>query len=201
MSWHRYSPEGTWRGVKDLKHFWLSFSTPVVVQSLNHVLLFATPWTAAHQASLSFTISPTLLKHMAIELVMPSNHLIFCRPRLLPPSIFPASGSFLTSQLFISGWMSLIQGTHRGITAHVITHWDRSGNLIAGLDVGDVSNYHHFGLVDLLGLLFKTFTHSLYMSRRNSINVNSKLTCITILHSSASPLGWSLQILHLQLRL
>ena len=116
------------------------------------------------------------------------------------PQSFPAPGYFPASQLFVSGWMSLIQAAHRGITAHVITHWDRSGNLIARLDVGDVSNYHHLGLVDLLGLLFKSFTHSLYMSRRNSTNVNSKLTCITILHSS-SPLGWSLQILHLQLRL
>ena len=51
--------------------------------------LFATPWTAAHHASLSFTISPSLLKPMSIELVMPTNHLILCRPLLLP-SIFPS---------------------------------------------------------------------------------------------------------------
>ena len=55
----------------------------VVVQSLGHVRLFATPWTAAHQASLSFTISQSLLKLMSIELVMPSNHLILCCPLLL----------------------------------------------------------------------------------------------------------------------
>ena len=53
------------------------------------VQLFATPWTAAHQASLSFTISRNLLRLMSVELVMPSNHLILCRPRLLLPSIFP----------------------------------------------------------------------------------------------------------------
>ena len=53
---------------------------------------FATPWAAARQASLSITNSWSLLKLMSIELVMPSNHLIFCRPLLLPPSIFPITG-------------------------------------------------------------------------------------------------------------
>ena len=61
----------------------------VVVQLLSRVQLFVTPWTAVCQASLSFTISLSLLKHMSIEPVMPSNHLILCRP-LLPPSIFPS---------------------------------------------------------------------------------------------------------------
>ena len=58
------------------------------VQSLNHVQLFETPWTAARQTSLSITNSWSLLKPMSIELVMPSNHLIFCRPLLLLSSIF-----------------------------------------------------------------------------------------------------------------
>ena len=58
------------------------------VQLLSHVRLFATPWTAAHQASLSITNSQSLLKLMSIELVMPSNHLILCHPLLLPPLIF-----------------------------------------------------------------------------------------------------------------
>ena len=60
----------------------------VVIQLLSHVQLFATPWTIACQASLSFTISQSLLKPMSIELVMPSNHLVLCRPLLLLPSIF-----------------------------------------------------------------------------------------------------------------
>ena len=63
----------------------------VIAQLHSHVSLFATPWTAAHQASLSFSISQSLLKLMSIELVMPSNHLILCYPLLLlspiPPSI------------------------------------------------------------------------------------------------------------------
>ena len=58
------------------------------IQSLNHVQLFATPWTAAQQASLSITNSRNLLKLISIELAMPSNHLIFCCPLLLLPSIF-----------------------------------------------------------------------------------------------------------------
>ena len=57
---------------------------------LCRVRLFATPWTAAHQASLSITSSRSLLKLMSIESVMPSNHLILCRPLLLLPSIFPS---------------------------------------------------------------------------------------------------------------
>ena len=72
------------------------------VQSLSHVRLFATPWTAACQASLSFTNSRSLLKLMSIESVMPSNHFILCSLILLSPSI-PASGSFPLSQFFSSG--------------------------------------------------------------------------------------------------
>ena len=62
----------------------------ISVQSLNHVRIFAIPQTAARQASLSFTNSRSLLKFMSIESVMPSNHLILCRPLLLLPSIFPS---------------------------------------------------------------------------------------------------------------
>ena len=60
------------------------------VQSLSRVQLFATPWTAAYQASLSITNSQSLLKLMSTKLVMPSNHLILCSSLLLPPSIFPS---------------------------------------------------------------------------------------------------------------
>ena len=60
------------------------------IQSLSCVRLFATPWTAAHQASLSITNSRSFLKLMSIDLVMPSNHLILCRPLFFLPSIFPS---------------------------------------------------------------------------------------------------------------
>ena len=69
---------------------WPVLSCVVVVQSFKHVWLFSTPWTSAHQASLSFTISQSLLKLMSTESVMPSNHLILCHPLLLLPSIFPS---------------------------------------------------------------------------------------------------------------
>ena len=71
------------------------------VQLLSRVQLFAAPWTAALQASLSITSSWSLLKLMSTESVMPSNHLIFCRPLLLPPSIFPVSVFFNESVLRI----------------------------------------------------------------------------------------------------
>ena len=64
------------------------------VQSLSRVQHFATPWTTARQASLSITNSQSLHKFVSIELVMPSNHLILCRPLLLLPSIFPSSRVF-----------------------------------------------------------------------------------------------------------
>ena len=67
----------------------LYFTTFSSVQSLSRVQLFATPWTAPCQASLSITNSRSLPKLMSIESVMPSNHLILCRPLLLLPSIFP----------------------------------------------------------------------------------------------------------------
>ena len=60
------------------------------VQSLSHVQLLETPWTAARQASLPITNSRSLLKLMSIELVIPSNHLILCCPLLLSPSVFPS---------------------------------------------------------------------------------------------------------------
>ena len=65
----------------------------VAVQLLSHVQLFVNPWTAVHQASLSFTISWGLLKLMSIKSVMPSNHFVLCCPLLLP-SIFPSIGAF-----------------------------------------------------------------------------------------------------------
>ena len=77
------------------------------VQSLSRIRLFATPWTAARQASLSFTNSWSLLKPMSIESVMPSNHLILCHPFSSCLQSFPASGSFPMSQLFASGGQTI----------------------------------------------------------------------------------------------
>ena len=74
------------------------------VQLLSHVRLFVTPWTAAHRASLSITNSWSLLKLMAIQSVMPSNHLILCRPLLLPPSIFPSIRVFSSELVLQIRW-------------------------------------------------------------------------------------------------
>ena len=76
------------------------------VQALSRVQLFVTPWTAALQASLSITNSWSLLKLTSIESVMPSNHLILCRPLLLP-SIFPSIRVFPVTQFFASGGQSI----------------------------------------------------------------------------------------------
>ena len=73
-------------------------------QSLSHVQLFATPWTAARQASLSITSSWSLLKLISIESVMPSNHLILCRPLLLLPSIFPSVRVFSKDSVLCIRW-------------------------------------------------------------------------------------------------
>ena len=79
----------------------LQFSS---VQSLSRVRLFVTPWTAARQASLSITNSQSLLKLKSIESVMPSNHLILCRPLVLPPSIFPSIRVFSNESVLHITW-------------------------------------------------------------------------------------------------
>ena len=74
------------------------------VQSLCHVQLFVNPWTTARQASLSITISRSLFKLMSVELVMPSNHLILCRPLLLLPSIFNSIRVFSSESVLCIRW-------------------------------------------------------------------------------------------------
>ena len=76
----------------------------VVVQLLSRVPLFATPWTAAYHASLSFTISRSLHKLMSIESVMPSNHLLLCHPLLLLPSVFPSIRVFCNEFVLLIRW-------------------------------------------------------------------------------------------------
>ena len=82
-------------------HWAVQFSS---VQSVSRVRLFATPWTAARQASLSITNSGSLPKLLSIESVMPSNHLILCHPLLLPPSIFPGIRVFSNESALCIRW-------------------------------------------------------------------------------------------------
>ena len=94
-----------------------------VVQSLSRVQLFVTPWIAAPQASLSFTISWSLLKLMSIELVMPSNHLILCCPFSSCLQSFLASGSFPMSQFFASSGQSIGASASASVLPMNIQGW------------------------------------------------------------------------------
>ena len=98
------------------------------VQSLSHVRLFATPWTAARQASLSTTNSQSLLKFMSIESVMPSNNFILYHPFLLWPLIF-SSGSFQISQFFASGGQSIGVSASASVFPMNIQDWLVQGTL------------------------------------------------------------------------
>jgi len=102
---------------------WMNFEDIVVVQSLSHVQLSTTPWTAAYQASVSFTSSWSLLKLMSIESVMPSNHLILCPPFLLLLSIFPSIRSLPMSWLFASGGRSIGASASASVLPMNIQGW------------------------------------------------------------------------------
>ena len=85
----------------------VNYHASIILKSLSCVRLFATPWTAARQASLSSINLRSLLKLISIESVMPSNQLILCGPLLLLPSVFPSIRDFLISQFFASGGQSI----------------------------------------------------------------------------------------------
>ena len=90
-----------WVQINWYKSTWVHHGS---VWSLSCVQLFATPWMAAHQASLAIINSQSLLKLMSIESVMPSNHLILCRPLLLLPSIFPSIRVFFKESVLLIRW-------------------------------------------------------------------------------------------------
>ena len=100
QSWEASPYLGFEKGIRAL-WLWYQFTS---VQSLSRVQLFATPGTAARQASLSITNSWSLLKLMSIDSVMPSNHLILCSPLLLPPSIFPSIRVFSNESVLHIRW-------------------------------------------------------------------------------------------------
>ena len=138
-------------------------------QLLSRVRLFATPWTAARQASLSFTIAKSLLKLTSIELVMPSNHLVLCRPLLLPPSIFPSikwpkhwSFSFSISpsneysgliSLGLTGWSSCSPRNsqesfqHHNLKASIL--WHLAFYMVQLISIHDYWKNHKFDYLDL----------------------------------------------------
>ena len=93
------------------------------VQSLSHVWLFATPWTAARQDSLSITNSQSLPKLMSIVSVMPSNHLLLCRPLLLPPSIFPSIRVFSNESVLQIRWQSTGVSASASVLPMTVQDW------------------------------------------------------------------------------
>ena len=92
-------------------------------QSLSHVWLFVSPWTTAHQASLPITNSQSFLKLLSIGLVMPSNHLILCRPFSSRLQSFPALGSFQMSQFFASDGQSFAVSASASVFPVNIQDW------------------------------------------------------------------------------
>ena len=106
--------------------------------SLSCVQLFATPWTAACQASMSITNSRSLLKLMSIELVMPCNHLTLYCPLLLLSSIFPASGSFPMSQFFASGGQSIGVSASASVSVSASASNEHPGLIFFRMDWLDV---------------------------------------------------------------
>ena len=107
------------------------------VQSLSHVRLFVTPWAEAFQASLSLTNSQSLLKLMSFESVMPSNHLILCRPLLLLPLIFPSIKVFSNDSVLHIGGQSIEVSASTSVLPMSIQDW------------------FPLGLTDLISLLSK----------------------------------------------
>ena len=99
------------------------------VQLISHVPLFVTPWTAARQASLFFTISQNLFKLMSIKSVMPSNHLILCRPLLLLPSIFASNGVFSNESVLRIRWPK-----HWSFSISIIPSREYSGLISFSMD-------------------------------------------------------------------
>ena len=116
----------------------------LVVQLFSRVQLFVTPWTAARQASLFFTISQNLLKFMTIELVMPSNHLILSCPLLLLPSIFPSIGVFSSESALHIRWQK---------------YWSFSFSISPS---NAFQGWFPLGLTDLISLLSKGLPSILY---------------------------------------
>ena len=113
--------------------WWTSF---FVVRLLSCVQLFATPWTAVCQASLSFTLSRSLLKFMSIESVMSSNHLILCLPFLFLPSIFPSIRAFSNE-----------------LALHI--RWSKYWSFSFSISPCNIQGWFPWGLTGLISLLSK----------------------------------------------
>ena len=136
------------------------------VQSLRRVWLFATPWTAAYQASLSITNSRSLLKLMSIESVMPSTHLILCRPLLLLPSIFPSIRIFSNESALRIRWPK---------------YWSFSCNISPSYEYSGLISFR-MNLLDLLSVLGTLKSLLQHHSSKPSILQHSALFIVQLSH-------------------
>ena len=141
----------------------LQFSS---VQSLNRVQLFATPWTAAHQASLYITNFQSLLKLISVELVMPSTHLILCCPLLLLPSIFPSIRVFSNESVLYIRWPK---------------YWSISFNISPSNEYSGLTSFRTdwLDLLAVQGTLKSLFQHH---SSKASILRHSAFFIVQLLH-------------------
>jgi len=150
------------------------------VQSLSHVRLFVTPWTAACQASLSsITKSQSLLKPMFIESVMPSNHLTLCQHLLLPPSIFPNIRVFSNESVFYIRWPK---------------YWSFSSNISPSNEYSGLISFR-IDWLDLLAVQGTLKSLLQHHSSKASILRHSSFFMIKISHSYMTT-SWSKSHIH-----
>ena len=142
------------------------------IQLLSRVWLFATPWTAARQASQSITNSRGLLKLMSVESVMPSNHLILCHPLLLPSSIFPSIGVLSNKSVFPIRWPN---------------HWTFSFSISPSSEYPGLISFRMdwLGLLAVQGTLKRLFQH--YSSKASNCTALDK-TLLIFLSFPKTPL-------------
>ena len=170
----------------------LEFSS---IQLLSHVRLFATPWTAARQASLSITNSQSLLKLMSIESVMPSNQLILCDPLLLMPSIFPRRNpspifllftySFFSESVLCIRWPNFGASASASVLPMNIQDWFPLGltgwislpsKVLSRVSSNTTIHTHVYMCVNIRYLFFSFWLTSFCMTVSRSIHVSANGT-------------------------
>ena len=161
----------------------MSCSAVAVVQSLSCVQLFATPWTAARQASLSFTISQSLLKLMTIESVMPSNLLILWHPLLFLPSIFPCIRVFSSELSLCIRWPK---------------HWSFSFSISPFNEYSGLISFRidWFDLLAVQGTSPSEWTGWISLQSKGLSRVFSNTTVQKHQFFSAQPSLWSMSYIH-----
>ena len=179
-----------------------SFSS---VQSLSRVQLFATPWTAACQASLSITNSQSLLKLMSIKSVMPSTHLILCRPLLLLPSIFPRTRILSNEPVLWIGWPEL-QPQHQSFqwlhymcimfsmfcpSSRWFRPWGLSTSSVLCLECSCLSGLRITGCLLFNSQLYVTFSESLCLTTQSKVVPRHSLSHHRMLFSPMLGTVWN----------